>query len=159
MENKSRFLMARHSPARHPIVTLTGAWFRNAGFCEGGRVIVTPTEPGTLLVIADPSGTIMHDLKDARHLAISESPLYQPRVVLQGVWFRKFGFEIGDQVSVTCIEPGTLLVKVETSPRVIYTQGGERKLKAQLEAAKEELAAAAEELEQYRAGRQSQKIA
>lgn len=74
-----------------------------------------------------------------RSLTVAESVHGHPKITLTGAWLAQFGFAIGDQVSVTSIEPGTLLVKVETPADIMYAAKREKQLETQLLAAEAEL--------------------
>jgi Toxin SymE, type I toxin-antitoxin system len=75
----------------------------------------------------------------ARSLTISSAPTGHPRLNLAGAWMDQFGFTIGDKVSVTPIEPGTIIIKTETPAAVMQHLKTEIQLEQQLQAAEAEL--------------------
>jgi Toxin SymE, type I toxin-antitoxin system len=77
--------------------------------------------------------------KEARLLTVSAAPTDHPRLILTGAWVAQFGFAIGDKVSVTPVEPGTIIIKTETPAAVMHHLKKEIQLEQQLQAAEAEL--------------------
>ena len=50
-------------------------------------------------------------MQNSRVLTVAESVRSQPKITLTGAWLRDCGFSIGDTVTVTCSEPGILVVQ------------------------------------------------
>jgi hypothetical protein len=76
--------------------------------------------------------------KEARSLTVSAAPTDHPRLILTGAWLKQFGFTIGDKVSVTTTDPGTIIIKIE-SPAVMDHLKKEMQLEQQLQAAEASL--------------------
>jgi hypothetical protein len=74
-----------------------------------------------------------------RSLTVSESINYHPKLILTGAWLHHFGFTIGDVVSVTCQEPGILVVKMEMPAIEALHAKREKQLKLQVTTAETEL--------------------
>ena len=77
--------------------------------------------------------------KEARSLTVSAAPTDHPRLILTGAWLAQFGFSIGDKVSVTSTDPGTIIIKIETPAAVIAHLKKEVQLEQQLQAAEASL--------------------
>jgi hypothetical protein len=77
--------------------------------------------------------------KEARSLTVSSAPTDHPRLILTGAWLTQFGFTVGDKVSVTPGEPGTIVIKIETPAAVITHLKKELQLEQQLQAAEANL--------------------
>jgi Toxin SymE, type I toxin-antitoxin system len=77
--------------------------------------------------------------KEARSLTVSSAPTDHPRLVLTGAWLTQFGFAIGDKVSVTPVEPGTIIIRTEIPATVMHHLKKQMQLEQQLQAAEAEL--------------------
>jgi hypothetical protein len=77
--------------------------------------------------------------KEARSLTVSSAPTDHPRLILTGAWLTQFGFTIGDKVSVTSTDPGTIIVKIEIPAAVMNHLKKEMQLEQQLQAAEASL--------------------
>jgi hypothetical protein len=75
----------------------------------------------------------------ARSLTVSSAPTDHPRLILTGAWLTKFGFAIGDKVSVTAANPGSIIIKMETPAAVVRHLKKEIQLEQQLQAAEASL--------------------
>jgi Toxin SymE, type I toxin-antitoxin system len=77
--------------------------------------------------------------KETRSLTVSSAPTDHPRLILTGAWLTQFGFSIGDKVSVTGTEPGTITIKIETPAAIMHHLKQEIRLEQQLQAAEASL--------------------
>ncbi len=77
--------------------------------------------------------------KEGRSLTVSAGPTDHPRLILTGAWLSQFGFTIGDKVSVTATDPGTITIKIETPAAVMHYMKKEVQLEQQLQAAEANL--------------------
>jgi hypothetical protein len=77
--------------------------------------------------------------KEARSLTVSAASTEHPRLILTGAWLKQFGFTIGDKVSVTATDPGTIIIKIETPAAVVAHLKKEAQLEQQLQAAEASL--------------------
>jgi hypothetical protein len=77
--------------------------------------------------------------KEARSLTVSAGPTDYPRLILTGAWLTQFGFTIGDKVSVTTTDPGTITIRIETAAAVMHYLKKELRLEQQLQAAEASL--------------------
>ena len=78
--------------------------------------------------------------KEARSLTVSSAASTEhPRLILTGAWLTQFGFAIGDKVSVTASDPGTIVIRIETPAAVMAHLKKERQLEQQLQAAEASL--------------------
>ena len=77
--------------------------------------------------------------KEPRTLTVSYAPTDHPRLTLTGAWLRQFGFATGDVVSVTNLEPGVLVVKVDMPASLVNHQKQRERLERDLRAVEAEL--------------------
>jgi hypothetical protein len=74
-----------------------------------------------------------------RLLTVSAAPTDHPRLILTGAWLSQFGLTIGDKISVTCTQPGNLIIKIETPAAVVQYRKKEIQLEQQIQAAEASL--------------------
>jgi hypothetical protein len=83
MKKEARSLTVSAAPTDHPRLILTGAWLKQFGFTIGDKVLVTTTDPGTIIIkIETPAVVVAHFKKEMQleqQLQAAEASLHYHR--------------------------------------------------------------------------------